>query len=87
VRQTITAETAQRSFRGLRPVYDPEASRSTRRHLDFEALSRDRVFIEYATLISEGQIAQKQWWTFVLEKAKAVCAKIAKSDGRTGAVH
>ena len=82
VRQGIIAESAQRRFQGLKRIYDPAAFRSNRIEYDVEALSADAGFIDYAIAMNEAQLAQQQWWSLLLVKAKAMCAEISRFDGR-----
>jgi len=82
IRQVIIAESAQRRFPGIKVRYDREASRGQRFEFDFPALSADESFIEYAVSGNANQIAQRQWWTLTLIKAKAMCAEIARYDRR-----
>lgn len=82
VRQGIIAESAQRRFQGMRRIYDPAAFRSNRTEYDVEALSADPEFIDYAIAMNESQLAQQQWWSLLLVKAKAMCAEISRFDGR-----
>lgn len=81
-RQGMTAEMAQRRFAGMRRVYDPTAFRSSRIEYDFAALSADDAFLDFAITMNEAQLAQMQWWTLLLRKADAMCAEIARFDGR-----
>lgn len=82
IRQGITTESAQRRFPGLKRVYDPTASRGSRLDFDFPALAADEDFMEFALGMNEMAIAQKQWWSLLLVKAKAMCAEISRFDGR-----
>jgi len=82
VRQGIIAESAQRRFQGLTRIYDPAAFRSNRIDYEVEALSADAGFIDYAIVMNEAQLAQQQWWSLLLVKAKAMCAEISRFDRR-----
>ena len=82
VRGGINAETAQRRFEGLAYVHDPAEFRSMRMKIDLAALGANADFMQYAVLRHADQIAQRQWWTLALRKARAMCAEIARYDGR-----
>lgn len=82
VRQGITASPGLQDFPGIRITYDRKEFRGVRADFDFHALSADRRFVEYAVLRNADQVAQQQWWTLTLMKARAMCVEIARYDGR-----
>ncbi len=82
VRQGITAGRELRSFDGVRLTYDRAAFRGARFEFDLHALSANEEFIGYAIMRNADQIAQQQWSTMTLMKAKAMCEEIARYDGR-----
>ena len=82
VRQAITAESAQRRFAGMRRVYDRDAFRRSSLVVDLPALAADPDFLDYAVGLNAIQMAQLQWWSILLVRAKTACAEIARFDGR-----
>lgn len=82
VRQGITAGPGLQDFKGIRLSYDRKEFRGVRTDFDFHALSADKAFVDYAILRNADQVAQQQWWTLTLFKARAMCAEIARYDGR-----
>lgn len=81
VRGGVNLASARR-FEGFSRVYDPASFRSVRINVDLAALRADKDFMDYAVSRNADQIAQRQWWTLALDKAKAMCAEIARYDGR-----
>ncbi|NJD30374.1 MAG: hypothetical protein FIB04_00600 [Gammaproteobacteria bacterium] len=82
VRQGFAAGPEPRDFKGITLSYDRKAFRGQRTTFDFQALSADPQFVGYAITRNADQVAQQQWWTLTLLKAKAMCAEIARYDGR-----
>lgn len=82
VRSGIIANSADHLYPGARPTFDPDAFRQMRTVYDFPKLSADAAFVSAAIQNNAALIAQVQWTTETLSKAKAVCAELSRVDGR-----
>lgn len=81
-RDDMIARSAGRLFAGKRVVFDPSTERQVRTIYDLPALSADPQFVQTALLDNVSLIAQAQWTSKALARAKAMCVELARVDGR-----
>ncbi|MBN8261349.1 MAG: hypothetical protein J0L59_03390 [Xanthomonadales bacterium] len=82
IRARLVARNDGRLFQGARPVFDPGARRQIRTAYDFPALSADPAFVANTVENNAATIAQVDWTRDLLDKAKAMCAEIARIEGQ-----
>lgn len=82
IRARFVARSEGRAFAGEHPVFDPGSPRQVRMAYDLPALSEDPEFVANAIRNNESTIAQVEWTSGLLEKARKMCAEISRIDGR-----
>ena len=81
-RSSMLAHTKSSFSPGEAMRFVPDAERQAQSVYDFPLLSADRDFVYTAIMNSSSQSAQSNWARKSLERAKAVCAELARIDGR-----
>lgn len=82
IREGMIARNIGHGHAGVQVRFDPSAPRQQRTEYDLQALSKDGGFTSIMIDDHSDQIAQWQWTSNALARAKAACAEIARVDGR-----
>ena len=82
IRGEMVARIGGRTYPGSHAIYDPAAPRQTRIVYDFPAMSDDPQVVSALVLDNATLSAQLEWTTRTLQGATAMCAELARIDGR-----
>lgn len=82
IRGEMVARIGGRTYPGSHAIYDPAAPRQTRIVYDFPAMSADPQVVSALALDNATLSAQLEWTTRTLQAATAMCAELARIDGR-----
>lgn len=82
IRDVMNIRRAAGEFAGITTVFDPTAFRQRRRIYNFEALSADRAYVQFAIEGNTDQQWQTETWREALQAAEAMCAEVARISRR-----
>jgi len=82
IRARLVARNDGRMFDGAMPTFDPGERRQIRTAYDFPALSANPAFVANTVENNAATIAQVDWTRDLLDKARVMCAEIARIEGK-----